>query len=177
MKLGEVDIPARVSESVPGRFTHAVEQAISAARAERSQRQREAEAARVAGVAASPDATDFDKERARIILEKQEIDARIRQLKADISSAKAAAATKGEYLAPEKFRQLHDRLAASQTRSLAMQRRLAEIKKERHDENLALQPDRDRRFIDRVKRLLPKETIKALWDDIDEECETTEETG
>jgi hypothetical protein len=172
-KLGEVDIPARVSESVPGRFTHAVEQAINAARAERNQRQREEEAARIAAVITSPEATDLDKERAKLLVEKQEVDDRIRQLKINIGSAKAAAATKGEYLPPAKFRLLQDRLTTSQTRSLAIQRRLGEIKKERRDGNVAAQPDRDRRFIDLVKQVLPREQLQDLWDQIDaEECDT-----
>jgi hypothetical protein len=171
MKLGEVDIPARVSESVPGRFTHAVEQAINAARSERNQRQREEEAARIATVIANPDATDLDKERAQLLAEKQEVDDRIRKFKADVGSAKAAAVTKGEYLPPAKFRQLNDRLAQDQARSLAIQRRLSEIKKERKAENITQHADRDRRFIELVKQVLPREQLQDLWDQIDaEEC-------
>lgn len=168
-KLGEVDMPARVSESVPGRFTEAIEKAISAERAERAQRQREEEAVRIAGVIADPDATDFDKERAKLLVEKQEVDEGVRKLKAHISSVKAAAATKGEYLPPAKFRQLNDKLASAQARSIAIQARLSAIRKERHDGNVARQESRDRRFVEHAKQILPKETMRALWDAVDQE--------
>lgn len=169
MKLGSVDIPARVSESVPGRFTHAVEQALKAERAERGQRQREEEAARSSLVLADPDAPSRDKERARLIDEKCQVDDRIKQLKAEIQKAKANAATRGEYLLPTRFRQLQDRLTTSQARSLAIQRRLGEIKSETREVNVLRSADRNQRFVDLVKKVLPKEKYQELWAKIDTE--------
>lgn len=170
-KLGAVDIPARVSESVPGRFTTAVEKAINDERAERAQRQRENEAVRMAGVIADPQAKDFEKERAKLLIEKQEVDESVRKLKAEIGSVKAAAATRGEYLTPAKFRQLNERLSTAQARSLAIQARLSAIRKERREGNVLRQEGRDRRFIEHAKRRLPTETFQALWNAVDEDDE------
>jgi len=175
-KLGDVDLPARVSESVLGRFTDAAERALGKLQEERARRQRTEEAVRVAGVIADPKTSDFERERACLIAEKYEIEAHLQQLKKDIKTAKwqerQTAGTMSADLKPDLrpegcVKELQDQFVTCQTRLLAITQRLRDIKKEAHAARLASdRTDPNHRFIEIAKRYLSREEFLAIWAEV-----------
>jgi len=175
-KLGDVDVPARVHESVLGRFTEAAERALRNVQEERAQRQRAEEASRVAGVVADPKASDFERERARLISEKYEMEAHATQLKKDIKVAKwqetltTSADLKPDLQPAGRVKALQDQLTACRTRELAIAKRLSEIKKEMHAARVARdRVDPNGRFIEIAKRYLSKKEFLAIWAEVNEQ--------
>jgi hypothetical protein len=159
------DVPHDTREGDRNRWWRNLKQSESDDKSIQGQQRREEDAARHVQIQLSPTATTYEKQRSEIVLMKHKIDDEIRQLKVQIGRAKANAATRGVYEPPKVFRQREQRLADLQTTSLAMQRKLAELKVQRHQETRS----RDERFVQKAKRLLTREQFMTIWAEIDDE--------
>lgn len=162
------EIPAYVSEaSATGRYDKPLTKDEHDAKATRAQQAREAEAARAVEIRHSPNATTTELQRAELILDKQRIDCELRDLKAEIGRAKALAATRGTFLPVETFRRKERQIVELQTKSLAVQHRLGELKKQFKKENIekanAKRQTALERFRDCARELLPEQTYLAIW--------------
>lgn len=167
MVLGDVDIEARVSESVPGRYKGALTQALSDHHAEDSSRRREEEAARLARVKTSKDATTYEQKRAELLEAKAKTDAEARSLKEEVGRAKARAFTAGNYMPMNQFHDKTARIAQLQDKSLAIQHQLGQLRRAEAAFNGERSRRREEIFIDLARKHLPKDEYKALWDRVD----------
>lgn len=163
--LDDHDVPHDTKEGDRNRWWRNIKQREDEAKAVHVQQQREEEAAKLVQIHLSPTANTFQKQRAEILLMKQKTDDEIRQLKVQIGVAKANAATNGIYESPKVFRAREQRVADLQTASLALQRKLAELKLQRRDR----QESRLQCFADKAKKFLTREQYKAIWAEIDAE--------
>ncbi len=166
------DVPHDTREGDRNRWWRNVKQSENDDKSQRAQQQREAEAARHVQIHLAPTATTFEKQRSEIVLMKDKVDNEIRQLKVQIGRAKANAATRGIYEPPAVYRQREQHLADLQTTSLALQRKLAELKGQQHRH--ASSRGREERFIQKAKRHLTREQFLAIWAEIDAEEEAGE---
>lgn len=167
MALGDAEIEARVRESVPGRYKIALTQALNEHKSEDAQRSREEEAARTHRVRTSKEATTYDLKRRELIAAKDKIDAELRTLKEEVGRAKANAATTGTFLPVKTFRDKMARITDLQSKSLAIQYQLGQLRKAEAAFNVAQGRRREEVFIDLVKKQLPEEEYKALWRQVD----------
>jgi hypothetical protein len=167
------DVPHDTREGDRNRWWRNLKEPEDEEKSVRVQRQREDEAARHVQVHLSPTASTSDKQRSEIMLMKHKVDDEIRQLKVQIGRAKAAAATRGIYEALNVFRSREQRLADLQTTSLALQRKLAEMKalrrqnaESRHREGPR---SREEIFINKAKRYLTRDEFMSIWAEIEAE--------
>ena len=161
------DVPHDTKEGDRNRWWRNLKQSEGDDKAVLGQQQRENEAARHVQVHLSPTATTFEKQRSEVVLLKHKVDDEIRQLKVQIGRAKANAATRGVYEPTDVYRQREQRLADLQTTSLALQRKLGELKAQRHQPQAS--NNREERFVQKAKRHLTKEPFLAIWVEIDAE--------
>jgi hypothetical protein len=167
MALNDVDIDARVRESVPGRYKGALTQALSDHRSEDGSRRREEEAARAARVKTSKEATTYDLKRRELVEEKAKTDAQLRALKEEVGHTKAVAATTGNYMPVSTFRNKTDRIADLQNKSLAIQHQLGQLRRTEAAFNVERSKRREESFVSVAKEHLSKEEFKMLWDRVD----------
>lgn len=167
MQLGGADIPAAVRDTVPGRFTHAMKLAVADDRATRGQMEREREAARCVEIKDHPEATTYQQKRAALVLAKSKIDDELRDLKVQIGRAKSRAATTGQFLPVAEFRAKESRIVDLQTTSLAIQKRLGDLRRQEAAETKQAEPGRMKRFIELSKRYLSREQYQSLWAEVD----------
>jgi len=163
---GDAGIKATVRESVPGRWTYALEKAKKDDEAERSQKGRLEHALRASIMRGSIDQSERD--RAAIMRQKIVVDGEIADLKKKVGAAKASLITKGVYMNPVDFRRLEARLEAAKINSQALQAQLGELKKREKEQNAAEHAEREkafeRRFIALAKESLDAETFADLVD-------------
>lgn len=162
--LGNVEVPARVGESVPGRYADALAKMDNEERAEVIQKQKQEEAAKHLATLASPLADALDKQRSELVLEKARVDERIRLLKQKIGKAKSDAFVKGVFLSPGRFRGMEEELATAQAASLAMQGKLRELKQTRHVENEKRNHAASAHFIEAARSMLGKDMFRRIWE-------------
>lgn len=171
--LDDHDVPHDTREGDRNRWWRNISQSEDAEKATRAQQQREAEAARHVKIHLSSTSTSLDKQRSEIVLMKHKIDDEIRQLKVQIGKAKANAATRGLYEPPATFRGREKRLADLQTSSLAMQKKLGELKEQRkqqhQQQDAVVSSSREKRFIQKAKQHLSRDQFMAIWSEIDAE--------
>jgi hypothetical protein len=158
--LALAGLEVRVSESISGRWTPAIRQANDAARAERGQRQRQAEATEAALLRGSSVAAVRD--RADAIRQKLEVDDRIRALKDTISKAKSEAASRGRYMDPREFRRLEQELSRLKDESQALQTQLGEIRKQAHEAWKNERKESSEMFRKAAHALLSQETFEQI---------------
>jgi len=169
--LMDVEVKARVGESVPGRYKEALAKMDRDSKEFDAAKQRVADAVRHVTITASPGATTAEKQRSELAGSKHEIDAEIRQLKVDISNAKSAAYRKKHFLPPVKFRAMEARLANLQTMSIAVQEKLRVLKQQAHAARNAGETSRGERFLEAAKKVLSKEQYLQVWAIVDQETE------
>lgn len=161
------DVPHDTREGDRNRWWRNIQQSEDAEKSVQRQQQREKEAARHVQVHLSPAATTIAKQQSEIVLMKHKVDDEIRQIKVQIGRAKANAAVRGVYEPPDVFRQREQHLADLQTTSIALQRKLGELKGQRHQQQSS--KGREERFVQKVKRHLTREQFMAIWAEIDSE--------
>jgi hypothetical protein len=161
------DVPHDTREGDRNRWWRNLKDSENADKSVMGQQQRENEAARHVQVHLSPTATTFEKQRSEIVLMKHKVDDELRQLKVQISRVKSNAAASGVYEPPSVFRQRAQRLADLQTTSLALQRKLGELKEQQHQQRTS--SNREWRFVQKAKRHLTREQFLAIWTEIDAE--------
>ena len=133
--LDDRDVPHVSIEGDPGRWWRNATQLENEEKAERLSIQKQEQAERRVRITLSPKATTIESQRAELILEKQKADDEIRQLKAQIGKAKTDAYTSGTYLPPLVFQTKQQRLVDLQAVSLALQGRLAELRRQQKAQN------------------------------------------
>lgn len=161
------DVPHDTREGDRNRWWRNLKQSENAEKAVLGQQQREEEAARHVQIHLSQTATTFEKQRSEIVLLKHKADDEIRQLKVQIGRVKATAATRGVYEPPDVFRKREQRLADLQTTSLALQRKLGELKAQQHQRLSS--KGHEERFVQKAKKLLTREQFLAIWAEIEAE--------
>lgn len=161
------DVPHDTREGDRNRWWRNVKQSENDAKAVLKQQQLGEEAARHVQIHLSPTATTYEKQRSEIVLMKHKVDDEIRQLKVQIGKAKTNAAIQGMYEHSNVFRRREQRLADLQTTSLALQRKLTELKALKHQH--AETRSREERFIKKAKQYLTREDFMAIWSEIDAE--------
>ena len=167
--LDDRDVPHDTKEGDRNRWWRNLKESEDTDKSVLRQQQREDEAARHVQVHLSPTATTFEKQRSEIVLMKHKVDDELRQLKVQIGKAKSNAATSGVYEPPSVFRQREQRLADLQTTSLALQKKLGEMKERQHQRSVS--NNREERFVQKAKQYLTKEQFLAIWAEIDAEEE------
>ena len=165
--LDDHDVPHDTREGDRNRWWRNVKQSENDDKSVLGQQQREEEAARHVQIHLSPNSTTSEQQRSEILLMKHKVDDEVRQLKVQICKAKADAAAHGIYEPPNVFRQRGQRLADLQTTSLALQRKLTEIKVQRRQR--AEMRSREERFIKKATQYLTREQFMAIWAEIDAE--------
>lgn len=190
--LDDHDVPHDTREGDRNRWWRNLAQTENDEKAARGQAQREAEAARHVQIHLSPTANTLEKQRSEVILMQSKVDDEIRQLKVQRGRAKADAATRSIYESPGVYRQREQRIADLQTTSIALTRRLIELKALRQQnaeaetrklaelktlrrQNAAAEArSREKRFIEKAKRHLTREQFLAIWAEIEaEDAQTT----
>lgn len=168
--LDDRDVPHVTTEGDPGRWWRNASQQENEEKADRLNQQKHEEVARRVHITTSPNATTIEKQRAELMLEKVKADEEIRQLKAEISKAKADAYS-GTYLPPLVFQTKRQRLADLQTVSLALQGRLGELRRQQKAQNVELNNDKSReeRFIQKAKRHLSRDQFLTIWAEVNAE--------
>ena len=167
MALGDVDIEARVRESVPGRYKDALAGVLNDHKSEDAQRRREEEAARTSRVKTSKEATTYELKRLELVDAKAKTDAALRELKEEVGRAKARAATTGTFMPVATFRDKTAQIVELQNRSLAIQHQLGQLRKTEAAFNVERSKRREEIFINLVRSRLPKEEFKDLWQHVD----------
>lgn len=157
---GMAGVDARVGETAPGRWTQAMDRAAKEERAERGQRDRLRQAKEAALLRGS--AVAEVRERAEAITRKQLVDEEIASLKGQLKAARTKAATRGEYMDPERFRRLERRLEDLKLESQAIQARLGELKQAEKESNRKLAHAENERFREAAKRLLDRATFEEI---------------
>ena len=143
--LSLAGIDARVSESVPGRWTTAITQARNAGRAERGQQQRQREATEAAFLRGS--AASGVRDRAEAIAMKLVVDEKIRVLKAEIGHIKSVAFTQGVFIPSSEFRAKERLLDQLKGDGQALQTKLGGLKTQEKKKNQALDGESLRRAV------------------------------
>ena len=167
--LGEKDVEARVRESTLGRFAAALTSELGNEKAEVGQRAKEKAAARRVDIVHSQFATSAELKRAELVKDKEKIDAELRDLKAEVSRAKALAHTRRVFEPTEQFQRKQRQIAELQTKSLAIQARLRELKEQVKADNVERSRDRNERFIRLVAAEMPEDMFADLWREVDAE--------
>ncbi len=178
--LGQSDIPARVAESVPGRWTTALREAMTKSKndaASRSrQAQREAQAAKAVEIQYVDGEMTTATKRALLVEDKNKIDDELRALKAALGHAKSKAYVNGVFMPIEEFRVKERQIHVLQTKSIALQHELGVLKKQLKAENIvktaAIEKTRAECFMSVVHRHLDAEEIRDLWEEVDEMLES-----
>jgi hypothetical protein len=163
------DVPHDTREGDRNRWWRNFKDSENAEKSVQGQRQREEAAAKHVQVHLSPTATTLEKQRSEIVLMKDKVDDEVRQLKVQIGKAKANATVNGIYEPPHVFRHREQRLADLQTTSLALQRRLGELRAQQHQQRMEGQRTREERFVQKAKQCLSREQFRAIWAEIDAE--------
>ena len=162
-------LDVRISQDAAGspQVRAIVEKRRRDAKAERDQRQKQAEAtlATVMRGAVSMEV----QQRAEAVLLKQQVDAEIRDLKARIGEAKSNAYTTGVYTPPSRFWEWQARLEAKKTESQALQARIGELKRLEKSANKEEDRIRERMFVKAARRILGEEAWMRVWEAVDEE--------
>jgi len=166
-KLDAHDVPHDTREGDRNRWWRNLKQSEDAEKSVLVQQKREEDAARHVQIHLSPTATTFEKQRSEVGLLKHKVDDEIRQIKVQIGRAKANAAVRGVYEPPDVFRQREQRLADLQTTSIALQRKLGELKGQQHQQLSS--KGREERFVQKAKRHLTREQFMEIWAEIDSE--------
>lgn len=161
------DVPHDTREGDRNRWRRNLQQGENDDRSVQVQQQRVEQAARHVEITLSPTATTFEKQRSEVVLMKDKVDDEIRQLKGEISHARAVAAARGVREDPDVFGAKKRRLADLQTASIALQRRLGEMRSQSRERASA--PGRDQRFIEKARRHLTRDQFLAIWAEIDAE--------
>ena len=161
------DVPHDTREGDCNRWWRNLKQSEDTEKSVLAQQKREEDAARHVQIHLSPTATTFEKQRSEIVLLKHKVDDEIRQLKVQIGRTKANAAVRGVYEPPDVFRQREQHLADLQTTSIALQRKLGELKGQQHQQLSS--KGREERFIQKAKRHLTREQFMEIWAEIDSE--------
>ncbi len=196
------DVPHDTREGDRNRWWRNLKQSEDDDKASLKNHRREEDAAHHVRIQLSPTSTTLEKQRSEVLLMMHKVDDEIRQLKVQISRARAAA-TRGVYERPGVFRQWQQRLADLQTTSLALQRKSRELKEQQrqhqHQQSMVTLEEqrrlkaqrrqqriqeheqrervREQRFIHKVKRQLTREQFLAIWTEIDAEDAATHEQG
>lgn len=150
----------QISEELPGRWTTPILRARSAAKAERNQRHKEQEATEAAVLRGSVDPNERD--RAKLVLQKQEADARCRDLKNQITRAKTEAATRGVYMPPRQFRALELELESAKQRCQAIQAMLGQLREAQKAQNMLNHATFERAFLEAAREILHEEDLEDL---------------
>lgn len=150
----------QISEAVPGRWTSTIVMARSAAKAERGQRQLLQEATEAAILRGSVDPKERD--RAALILEKQTVDGRAREIKTALAAARCRAATTGQYMPTTRFRALEKELEDVKQKSQAIQAQLTQLKEAEKVANVASRATLDAAFVTAARELLHEEDFEDL---------------
>lgn len=160
MAFGEARVPARVFESVAGRWSHAMTKADRDAKATRAQEalQREAMEASILKGSTVPTI----RERAEAMERKLAVDDEIRELKLAIGKAKSDVHTKRVYMEPDKFRRLEQRLAKLKVESQALQAKLAELRKSEKGQGAKGARSEAQRFMDAAADMLSPEVYAMV---------------
>jgi hypothetical protein len=170
--FGEEDVVRACGDDVhvtgadPGTYRHSIDMARLKARSERRQVHLQREATTVTARLESSDVRE--QERGKLLSEKAEVDERARQLKKSLSDARRKASTRGEYMAPEKFRDMERLLEEVKRNGQAIQMRLAQLNETERRERSAGSAERaavfERAFINAARQLLSREVYSALID-------------
>lgn len=162
-------IEVRVSESVPGRWVTALQQARNAERAERTQLANLAKATSAALMRQSPSL--LVQQRGEAMRRKEVVDEEVRRLKVQIGEAKSRAFTRGVYMDPVKFRAMEQKLEELKQESQALQVRMTELRKREKAENVERsrreQEARTATFVEAAKRVLDADTYREIWDEVE----------
>lgn len=161
------DVPHDTREGDRNRWWRNLKQSEDTEKSVLRQQQREEEAARHVQIHLSQTATTFEKQRSEVVLMKHKVDDEIRQLKVQLGLAKTNASTRGVYEPPDVFRQREQRIADLQTTSLALQKKLGELKEQQHQRLSSKR--REEHFIQKAKQHMTREQFLAIWAEIDAE--------
>lgn len=159
--LGDAGIKNVVKLERSGRWTQALNRARSDQRAARGARENELRAARAADLARSK--LPADQERARLMVEKLEVDERVRDLREQLGRARSGARD-GKYMDPKRYRDLEERLDQAKTRSQAIQLRLSELKREAREESTRSQDNLNALFVREAMRVLGEQKFHEIMD-------------
>lgn len=150
----------QISEAVPGRWTSTIVRARAAAKAERCQRHMQQEATEAAILRGSMDPRERD--RAALLLEKQKVDSRAREIKKILSQAKARAALTGQYMSVTRYRDLEIELEAAKQKSQAIQTQLGLLREAAKAENVATRTTLESAFMTAAREMLHEEDFEDL---------------
>lgn len=167
--ISAAGIRCRIQECHPGRWTSTIRKAESDAKAERNSKLRTEEHKRATVMLGSSDATE--RERASLIVERQEAERSLAGITANIKDAKTAAYTHGEYMNPLQFRMLEADAVKLKGRISEIHVRLGEIKQARRQRADAERPAFFERFYKAAKNMLDEEEFAALVDEASGEPE------
>lgn len=165
--LGGVDV--RVSETVPGRWTKAMLKARSDARIERRQQAKLREATEATILRGSSSETERD--RAGLLLEKQQVDGDLARLKAELREAKNRVWSEGRYM-PRKVYQRKEALCEQlKLKSQAIQVRLSELRTAEKARNVIEARKDQTRYIKALRGVLHEILDPEEFQEVEEEVE------
>jgi len=139
-----------VTEGVPGRWTHSMIRAHTALRSARASRAKEAEAVRAMALRSSP--VPVVRDHATALFRKNEVDARIRELKDELERAKREFHRTGVSMEPRMFHEKHRNLGRLKQESQVLQTRLGELRRAEKAANIKRARQEGNTLLDQFKK-------------------------
>lgn len=161
--LAAQGVDYRITETVPGRWSTAIRKLVNDEKAEAGNKAQLSQA----GVHSMLRSSNVPEERRRseMVLRKQQIDARLREIKVMLTDARGRAATRGEYMPRATYVALTSETEQLKQESQSVQNALTALR----DEGKGW---RARTFEGVARRVLPPEMLALVLDAVDEASES-----
>lgn len=117
-----------------------------------------------------------EREKARLLIERSQVDAESRRLKMVLADARRQAATTGRYMDARRYTALEGQLEASKKRSQELQADLTFINLQIKEQNRARGEDFRRAFYEVARERLDEATFDALREEASNRVEGEEDT-